>query len=148
MFASLRAALPRLSRWPRRIAALCCLSLAAVSALTPARGREPAQATTTADLLRRGEVAVSVGVTSAPSDLQRGDRIGLLAAPAEGGLEPAGSLHEAQLLADRLRVLAVARSGTSGTDPPTVLVAARRDQALRIAATTGRSVLVVVDHRP
>lgn len=113
--------------------------------MTPARGRPAAAAATIADQLRPGEVAVSVQVTSAPADLRRGDRIGLLTGPSDVGIDAGTASGDAHFVADRLRVLAVANPQANGSDPPTVLIAARRDAALRIAADAGRSVLVVVD---
>lgn len=143
MFASLRHPLARLLRWPRRIAAIACLVFAAAATLTPAAGNSAQRARTTAELLHRGEVALSVEVASTPLDLRRGDRIGLLAGPDDSG---AGA--PAAMLADRLRLLAAPTMSASGSDPPIVLVAAGRDAALRIAANSGRSVLVVVDKSP
>ncbi len=151
MFASMRPMLARLSRWPRRIGALACLLLAVASALPP-RGapRLHHPATRTADLLFAGEVAVTVVVTSTPDGLHQGDRIGLLAgADADGGGSgTAGSSATASMLADRLRVLAPPIKDASGTDPPSVLVAARRGDALRIAAHSGQSIFVIIDQRP
>jgi hypothetical protein len=130
------------------MAALCCLALAAASALTPAHGRPSAAAVTIADQLRAGEVAVSVQVTSVPAELRRGDRIGLLTGPSDAGGEEGTATVGAHFVGDRLRVLAVVDPQADGSDPPSVLVAARREAALRIAAGAGRSVLVVVDEAP
>lgn len=144
MFTSHHRTLARLSRWPRRIAALGCLLLAGASAVVPAGGRAtPRRIASLGAQLNRDEVAMSVAVASAPSYLHRGDRIGLLAGPDESG-----SNLRSGILADRLRVLAVPPVDSSGTDPPTVLVAANRAAAIRIAATTGRPALVVVDRSP
>ena len=72
MSASLQRLLVRIGRWPRRIAALICLLLAAGSALVPhAARREPP----TGRALRRGQVAVPVTVSSA-GDVAAGDQVG------------------------------------------------------------------------
>lgn len=144
MFVSLRRSLIRLSRWPRRLAALACLLLAAASAVAPASGRPAhAEPVTVGRQLQPGEVAVTVAVTSAPPTLGRGDRVGLVAGPDDSGA-PA----RPRLLADRLRVLAVTDAAADTSDPPTVLLAADRDTAVRIAANTGRQTVVVVDRSP
>lgn len=143
MFVSLRATLARWSRWPRRLAALGCLALAAASALGPPSRAATHRAPTTADLLRAGEVAISVSVTSTPSALQRGDHIGLLTGADDSGRAP----PSAAVIADRLRVLAAPRAG-DGADTTSILVAADRATAVRIAANTPGPMLVVLDKSP
>jgi len=72
-----------------------------------------------------------------------GDRIGLLAGPSDIIAAPS-----AALVADGLRVLAVSAHSTDGSQPPTVVVASSRSQARRIAANSGRPLLVAVDRNP
>ncbi len=144
---SLNRVLIRLSRWPRRVAALSCLLLAAASAVSPANGSDPPRSPRTANPiaagLADGQVAVPVRASSVPSaDLVRvGDRVGLLTGTDDGG-EPA------TLVADRLRVLAVSSGQDLSTAEPVVVVAANRDQAVRIATSGTRPLLIVVDRFP
>ena len=145
MASSLSRSLARLSRWPRRIAALGCLLLAGASAITP-RSADPARAAprppSVGDSLRPGEVAVPVPVTSSPSIgfVRRGDRIGFVAGPSDASTAAASGL-----IADRLRVLAVSAQDDAGARSTSVVVAASRADAVRLGAIGERPVLVVVD---
>jgi hypothetical protein len=139
----------RLSRWPRRIAALVCLLLAAASTLAPADGsptrQHPPAGNPVAAALRDGQVAVPVTVTSsrAAAIVHPGDHVGVLAGPDE--TDRAGP----DLVADGLRVLAASQGGEAmSTDAPVIVVAADRTQAVRLAAVASRPLLVVVDKSP
>jgi hypothetical protein len=126
----------RIGRWPRRLAALGCLLLAAGSALAPTdtvRG-SPSR---TAARLGPGEVAVPVPVSAAGAALARvGERVGLVA--------PHG------MLADRLRVLSVHPPGESlsGDDSAVVVVAVRRAQAVLVARWTAARLVLIADDLP
>jgi hypothetical protein len=128
----------RLGRWPRRLAALVCLLLAAGSALDPApthtaRGSPSAVAAR----LRPGEVAVPVPVSAAGAALARvGERVGLVA--------PHG------MLADRLRVLSIhpPDQSLSGDDSAVVVVAASRAQAVLVARSTAVRLVLIADDLP
>ena len=130
----------RLGRWPRRIAALACLVLAAGSALVP---QSPTAATARAGIAARlngAEVAVPLPISVLPPDLVRpGDHVGVLAA-ADDATSPAS------LVADGLRVLSL-RTDTAAmtSDSATVVVvAAQRAEVVRLARfSTGRLVLFV-----
>jgi Flp pilus assembly protein CpaB len=130
----------RVGPWPRRIAALCCLLLAAVSTGTGSAVRAPA-ATGLAARLRAGEVAIPLTVTAGSAAIvQPGDRVGVVETPDEAG--------PATLLADRLRVLSIHSDDTamSGDASATVVVVGSRAQAVAAARTsTGRLVLLVDD---
>jgi hypothetical protein len=139
----------RLSRWPRRIAALICLLLAAASTLVPASGTtstpaKPAGNPITAGLAA-GQVAVPVTVSSgrAAAFVHVGDHVGVLVPSDE--TTRAGP----DLVADGLRVLAVSgASGAISDDAPVIVVAAGRADAVRLAGAVSRPVLVVVDNSP
>lgn len=125
----------RLGRWPRRLAALVCLLLAAGSALTPGTGSSARS--TTGPRLRPGEVAVPVPVSPAGAQLARvGERVGLVA--------PRG------LVADGLRVLAVhpPDQSLSGDDSAVVVVATTRSQALLVAQSSAATLVLIADDLP
>jgi hypothetical protein len=133
-----------LGRWPRRLAAVACLLLAAGSALshrpaTAAGSAHPAATNAIADALPTGEVAVPVTLARTGAGfVHRDDHIGLYASPA------AGDAGDTQLVADGLRVLSV--STDTGTDGASiVIVAADRGTALRIAAVSQSTLLAVLD---
>jgi hypothetical protein len=138
----------RLSRWPRRIAAVVCLLLAAASTLTPADGsatRSDHQDNPVASALHAGQVAVPlpVGSARAAAFVRTGDHVGVFRTPDDSG---SGT---PELIADGLRVLAASASAdTLATDEPVIVVAADPAQAARLAAVAGRSVLVVLDKNP
>lgn len=144
----LRAVLTRLGGWPRRVAALLCLLLAGGTAL--ARPAAPSASPRTehglTSRLRHGQVAVPVVLDAAAATgfLRPGDRIGLLAAPADGF---PGTGSSAGLIADRLRVLAISGgTGSIGGDQgATVIVAADAGTAQRIAAASAGRLLPVLD---
>lgn len=144
----------RIGRWPRRLACAACLLLAALSALggtgsDSAAGR-PLRSGPAAQL-RPGEVAVPVTLAdpAAAGYLRPGDQLGLLADPASPVTgQPSG---RASVLAEDVRVLAITRSSgiASGADEgATLLVAARRDQALRIAAAAADAITPILDVSP
>lgn len=146
MSTSAQRLLTRIGRWPRRIAALACLLLAAGSALVP-----DTRATTAAPVqgvgakLRSGEVAVPVPVALAGTGAIRpGDLVGVLAAPQDGGAS------SAVLVADHLRVLAVNTGRTElNADSSTVIViAADRTRALRLTRFSTRPLVLIADDLP
>jgi hypothetical protein len=150
---SLNPFLIRLSRWPRRIAALVCLLLAAASTLAPASGTSaPAPAkhvdNPIAAGLAPGQVAIPVTISSgrAAAFVHVGDHVGVLAPSDET------TRTRPDLVADGLRVLAVSGAADSGGsmtgDAPVVVVAAGRADAVRLAAAVSRPLLVVVDNSP
>jgi pimeloyl-ACP methyl ester carboxylesterase len=127
----------RIGRWPRRLAALACLVLAAGSALTPPATDTAARADRSATRLRPGEVAVPVPVGAAGAALARtGERIGLVARHG--------------LVADRLRVLSIhpPDASLSGDDSAVVVVAATRAQAERLARPDAAQLLLIADTLP
>jgi hypothetical protein len=138
----LRRAAVRLGRWPRRIAAVSCLLLAAGSALTPPARTARVAPRGPAAGLRTGEVALPVPVTATEAGLvTRGDRVGLLAAS-----DPA---RRATLVADRLRVLSVrAADATLSDTTAVVVVATDRAAALSVARFSGTRLTLIVDDLP
>ena len=150
----LYAQLARLGRWPRRLAALLCLALAALSALSAqhqsgadAERARPARSGVAAGLAP-GQVAVpvSVGDGSVSAYIHGGDRVDLYAATGADTGRP----QPAALVASRLLVITVlaAPSGTQQAGGTRLLVAADRITAGRIAGSSGREVLAVVDKYP
>jgi hypothetical protein len=140
--ARLRRLSARIGRWPRRIAALVCLLLAAASALAPPRRDAPTRPSGLAARLRAGEVAVPVPVSASNAALVRsGDRVGVFAAPDTG---------PATLVADRLRVLSIRADPDSlGSDPGAlVVVAASRSAALDLAQFATGHVVLILDRLP
>jgi hypothetical protein len=146
--------LARLGRWPRRVTALLCLALAAVSALSAQRPT-PADATNSrpsrvgiAARLAPGQLAVPVTLSdgSASAYVHNGDRIDLYASadPASGVSQPA------VLVATRLLVISVLTppADSQGTGGTRVIVSAERRVAARIAGTNGQQILAVVDEYP
>ena len=88
-------------------------------------------------------VAVPIGSTVGARDVRAGDRVGLLAQPAEAATRPA------VLVADHLRVVSI-NSDTSGiADASTVIVVATdRRHALELARYLPRPLLLMIDHVP
>lgn len=144
--------LAHLGRWPRRLAAMLCLLLAAASALsaqhpTSNASAEPANHASASVIsqLPPGLLAVPVTLSddAAAAYLHSGDRIELYAAPeSHSGVSP-----PAALLGTGLLVISVLEppADTQVRDGTHVLVAAERTVAARIAAIGGRSILAVVD---
>ena len=132
MSLALNKLLLRLGRWPRRIAVLVCVLLAASSAISSSG---PAQSSRPSALrqLKAGQVAVPVNVASGgvAGVLKAGQHVGLLSAHS--------------MLADHLLVLQVAVASPEAGDTTSILVAADRPTALRIAKSSGQAVLAVVD---
>jgi hypothetical protein len=145
MFAVPHRVLVRLGRWPRRIAAVTCLLLAAGSALVP---HAPA-ATSARHQLGPGEVAVPVTVAVVTAAAP-GSRIGLLAAPAGSSGLPGERAGPATLVADRLRLLAITHSdgGLTGTSGTVVTVAASRTIAIELARYADRALVMIADNLP
>jgi hypothetical protein len=150
---SLRRLAARLGRWPRRIACLLCLLLAAGSALSPKTASAPADSHEAAGRprqLRHDQVAVPVAVdrSGAAMSVRAGDRVGVLAGASTDGF--VRRADAAVLVADHLRVLAVQNGGNAlGDDSSvTVVVAASRAGAVRIAGFSDRSLLLIADGFP
>jgi hypothetical protein len=109
-----------------------CVLLAASSAISD-RGAAQSSRPSPLQHLKLGQVAVPVSLAS-------GGVVGLLEAGQHVGLLSAHSL-----LADHLLVLQVAAASPDGGDTTSILVAADRPTALRIAKLSGETVLAVVD---
>ena len=136
----LRDLAARIGRWPRRIAALICLLLAAGSALAPARGPASRVPSGLAARLRAGEIAVPVPVAATSAALVRaGDRIGVVAAG-----------NPSTLVADHLRVLTVRSDpgGLADTADAVVVTAASRAEALALARFSTERLVLIVDELP
>jgi hypothetical protein len=86
---------------------------------------------------------VVVGTGHTLDYVQPGDHIGLLTGPSDATVATAPAF-----VADGLRVLAVSADSGDGSQPPSVVVASNRSQARRIAANSGRPLLVAVDRSP
>jgi hypothetical protein len=144
MLPSLTLRLARLLRWPRRIAALLCLLLAAATAgrtgPRPAARQAPTPVTAR---LQSGQVAVPVPVRrDAAAYLRVGQRVSLFAtsdgsAPAAGGS-----------VGDELLVLALPPPADEQAETATVVVAAERTVATRIATHANLPFLAVLDKYP
>jgi hypothetical protein len=145
MFAVPHRLLARLGGWPRRIAALVCLLLAAGTALVP---HAPVRSSDRSRL-GPGEVAVPVAVSVATA-ASPGSRIGLLAAPAGPSGLPGERAGPATLVADRLRVLAIAHAdgGLTDTAGTVVTVAASREVAVQLARFSDRALVMIADNLP
>jgi hypothetical protein len=132
----------RIGRWPRRIAALCCVLLAAASAVAePSRGS--AVQSGVAHRLRTGEVAIPLAVAAGSAAIvQPGDRVGVVDAGDNAG--------SAALLADRMRVLSIRAddASISGDASTTVVVAGTRSQAVAVAHTATDRLVLIVDELP
>lgn len=134
MSSSAHRLLTRLGRWPRRLAALACLLLAAGSAVVPDAGRSSGRGAST---LRSGEVAVPVPVQTV-GEVKPGRRVGVLV-PSEQATGPAA------LVADGLRVVSV-QAGDSGIEAGAVVVVATdRAHAVQLARYATRPLLMIVD---
>lgn len=122
----------RIGRWPRRIAALACLLLAAASALPRHAPAQPPHR------LHAGQVAVPIAVQSA-ADVDAGDHVGVLVASSS-----------ATVIDDRLRVLAVhpAESGLAAEATAVITVATDRAHAVVLARYAGRALMLISDDFP
>ncbi len=132
----------RIGRWPRRIAALCCLLLAAASAVTQPSHSSNVR-TGLAHRLRAGEVAIPLAVAAGSAAIvQPGDRVGVV--------DAADDAASAALLADGMRVLSIRSedASLSGDASATVVVAATRSQAVAVAHTTSDRLVLIVDELP
>jgi hypothetical protein len=100
--------------------------------------------------LRHDQVAVPVAVdrSGAAMSVRAGDRVGVLAGASTDGF--VRRADAAVLVADHLRVLAVQNGGNAlGDDSSvTVVVAASRAGAVRIAGFSDRSLLLIADGFP
>ena len=130
-----------------------CLLLAAGTALAPHTATAPAATDPAAEgpgALGAGQVAVPVAVdrSGTAMSVNAGDRVGVLAGAAAD--EFVRHPDAAVLVADHLRVLAVqAGDSALATDSSvTVVVAATRTSAVRIARFSGRSLLLIADEFP
>lgn len=136
----------------RRLAALSCLLLAAVSALgDPAGDASPRRTPPLSARLLAGEVAVPVPLSGHTDFVHPGDRVDLLAGPEDTFGGPSGGTDSATSVGSALRVLQVMQADPTafGTDAGTrLLVAADRITAARIAAASGRLIVAVVDKYP
>ena len=124
----------RIGPWPRRLAALVCLLLAAGSALSPPPDSVRHPVVDSPARLRAGEVALPVPVAASGVALVRpGARIGLLS--------PRG------LVADRLRVVAVhpGDQSLSGDAAAVVVVAVDRSRAELIVGADADHLTVIAD---
>ncbi|HEY2296886.1 MAG TPA: hypothetical protein VGH43_04100 [Jatrophihabitans sp.] len=132
----------RIGIWPRRIAALICLLLAAGSALAPPQPPTTHVRTGLGRRLRSNEIAVPVPVSATSAALVRpGDRVGVVAAD---------TANRSTLVADHLRVLAVRSDsgGLSGTADAVVVTAATRSDALALARYSTERLVLIVDELP
>ena len=132
----------RIGLWPRRIAALLCLLLAAGSALAPPSQPPAARPSGLGARLRADEIAVPVPVSVASAALVRpGDRVGVVAADTS---------NRSMLVADHLRVLEVRSdpSGLSGSADSVVVTAATRSDALALARFATERLVLIVDELP
>jgi hypothetical protein len=145
--------LTRLGRWPRRVAALLCLALAAASALSGRHGpvhpsHSPARHPGIAAELAPGRLAVPVVLSddAASSYIRSGDRIDLYASADDG----AGVSRPATLVAAGLPVISVLtpKYDSPGAGGTRVIVSAEPLIAARIAGTNSQSILAVVDKYP
>jgi Flp pilus assembly protein CpaB len=139
----LRRLSARIGVWPRRVAALICLLLAAGSAVVPPQPPTPPVHTGLGSRLRSDEIAVPVPVSATSAALVRpGDRVGVVAA--------ADAANRSTLVADHLRVLAVRSdsSGLSGSSDAVVVTAATRSDALALARYSGSRLVLIVDELP
>jgi hypothetical protein len=149
---SLRRIAARLGRWPRRIACLVCLLLAAASAVSSHSAPTAAadDARNSGAGLRAGQVAVpvAVDVRGTATSVRPGDRVGFVAGASVDGF--AARPDDAVLVADHLRVLALenADSGLGSDATVTVVVATSRVNAVRIAGFNGRTMLLIADEFP
>ncbi|MGI8761181.1 MAG: RcpC/CpaB family pilus assembly protein [Jatrophihabitantaceae bacterium] len=147
-----RGRLAVLGRWPRRIAAAACLLLAAASALSAQRApvgtAAPVVPGTPVERLAPGQVAMPVRLAGGASFVKPGDRVDLLAAAGDPGLDAAPATL--RIAAEGLLVLAVteAKPDTGSADGVEVLVATERTVAARIAALGTRQIFAALDKSP
>lgn len=146
---AVRAALARLSGWPRRAAALACLLIAATSFV---HHRAPTAHTGQASLTRAlvpGQVAVAVQVgAEVRAFVHPGDRVDLVAAaddPAGPGDPPATPVASAAL-ARGVAVLALLPPPQQAVTDATagLVVAADRATATALAAARGRQLTALL----
>jgi hypothetical protein len=135
-----------LAGWPRRAAAALCLVLALATAISHPR----AQAARAAPArVPAGLVATTAVVSEdATAFVHVGDRIDLVA-PADSALGQGGTASPT-VVAIGVQLLAMRPSSSSLSGPRSVqlLVAARRDVAVQIAAHQGTQVLAAISAPP
>ena len=162
MFGISLARLAWLGRWPRRIAALLCLLLAAAEAFTshaaraPDTGRAAAArpANPIAALLSAGQLAAPIVVSGGPvtAYLRAGDRVDVYAAPvlAAASALGCGAAANGPPVGTGLTVLAVPTpaGGPDAADGDRLVVAVDRTTAGRLASLQGCSMLAVLDKFP
>ncbi|TAM89519.1 MAG: hypothetical protein EPN43_06890 [Jatrophihabitans sp.] len=145
MHVSLRERLTVLYGWPRGLAALLCLVLAAASALgagtAPPDSAARSQSLTTR--LGPGQVLVPVTLAGRAEFLRAGDRVDLLAAAADTAT--AAEIGAGLLVVQVSPPAAGALSADGGTR---LLVAASRPAAAKIAAVPSGRVVAVLDKQP
>ncbi|MEO6885821.1 MAG: RcpC/CpaB family pilus assembly protein [Jatrophihabitantaceae bacterium] len=167
MVISIRNRLARLGRWPRRIAALLCLALAAVSAFAPPTARAPdATARTAHDpvthqpsgqqavALEPGQVAVAVRLADGGAGAQfmrPGDRIDLIAGaptdtPSPGNGRTPVPIVDVGVLAVRSPPPISAEAGAAAATE--VVVALSRRQITQLAGFSDRTVFAALDKYP
>ena len=173
----LAALTTRLGGWPRRVLALCCLVLAAVTALgghtarhsstagpehpvvVAARDLAAGTALTSADLRLRSwpdELRPAGALTRSHDVVGRrvagavraGDSVDLLVSdPPDTAATGSPAAH---VLAESARVLAVATPSATDSDAGTldIVVAVDRATSLKLAAVSGRALLAAVRNPP
>lgn len=145
MSGALNTLLLRLGRWPRRFAVLVCVVLGlsqAVQSHDPGAARDPLVQ------LADGQVAVPVTLDQGGTDalLRVGQRVGLMASARSSGTGP--ETPEATLVGDHLLLLRVSGAPPGGIGKSSIVVAADRATALRIAGASGQTILAVLDKSP
>ncbi len=154
MFAAGYTYLTRLGRWPRRVAVLACLLLAATSALTTRSGpsadgprRTPAPANPIAARLRPGQVAAPITVAggSMSGFLHAGDHVDVYASGDALAADPACTTSTA--VGTGVPVLSVA-DPPAGASGARLVVAVDRSAAERLAALQHCDLLAVLDGEP
>ena len=139
-----------LSGWPRRLAAIACLLVAAASALGSVNGSAapsdvPAPQSPAARL-PPGEVLVPVELSGRADFLHPGDHVDLLVSAGDGSSEVAASVGT------RLLVVQVSHPPSQAFAAPDtgsrLLVAASRPVAAKIVAAASGRVIAVLDADP
>jgi hypothetical protein len=137
-----------LAGWPRRAAAALCFLMAIATALS---GHRPAPARAAAgNPIPAGLVATTAVVSAdAAAFVHIGERIDLVAPTPEQSGEQSGD-PPAPVVASGVQVLAIRQSvdGVGGTRVVQLLVAARREVAVQIAARQGSEVLAAISAPP
>lgn len=156
MFATGYALLGRLGGWPRRLAALGCLLLAAASAIDSpdphpagAAADRGAAGNPLAHRLGPAQVAAPVAVTGPTAGfLRAGDRVDLYASGDALAADPACTSTAA--VASRVPVLSVPPAAEAAPQPAAgrLVVAVDRPTAARLASLQRCDLLAVLDPDP